>query len=584
MSRSRRPHRRFAAAILLTLPLALTITFHRAPSQPSPSAPAHANHSSHAAAALALGETDTLTPTNCRFGAAYLPDNLQSLPWLPHLGAGWYVNFGSGRPELPDSEFVYTLRLDQLFGPDGRLPEFEVRPPLVYSYLDGGETKPGLGALVEGAPGALWLVGNEIEIDNVLQDNLMPDVYARAYHDVYQYIKGLDPTARVAIGSVTMATPGRLQYLDIVWDTYQSLYGTPMPVDVWNLHLYILPERTLADTPEYADGKIALGTDPALAIRSSARNPDYCPAPGQPDTAENDPRADIYCVAEQDSVRIFRDQVTAFRQWMKDHGQQNRPLIISEYGTLAAFKGGQPDGTCEERKDEFGRCFYPQRVTDFLRGTVQFMEETHDPALGYPADDYRLVQRWLWYSIYTPYLVGDSSNLLDDHFDSLPPNDQDGLSLIGQAYRDETVSRENGANLKAIGVTSPRVVVQDPSARVTVFLKASFQNTGTISVVRPFMVTFYSDAALTQPIASATVDPGQTGPVAGCQWTAAALTVVAPWAGLPVGTHSYWARIDSGDQVGEVDEGDNVSLSGIVTVMSGEATSFQSFVPFAGND
>ncbi len=141
-------------------------------------------------------------------------------------------------------------------------------------------------------PGAIWLIGNEIEIDNYRQDNIMPDLYAQAYHEIYHYIKSIDPTAKVAIGSVTMATPGRLHYLDIIWDTYQARYGVAMPVDVWNFHLYILAERTMSSAPQYADGKIALGTDPNLAYFST-NNSALCPSPDLPDIAANDPRSDV---------------------------------------------------------------------------------------------------------------------------------------------------------------------------------------------------------------------------------------------------------------------------------------------------
>jgi len=35
----------------------------------------------------------------------------------------------------------------------------------------------------------------------------------------------------------------------------------------------------------------------------------------------------------------------------------------------------------------------------FLRGTFEFFLTATDPALGDPADGYRLVQRWCWYSL-----------------------------------------------------------------------------------------------------------------------------------------------------------------------------------------
>ena len=42
----------------------------------------------------------------------------------------------------------------------------------------------------------------------------------------------------------------------------------------------------------------------------------------------------VYCFAEHDNMAIFDQQVRAMRTWMKNHGQQNKPLIISEYSLL----------------------------------------------------------------------------------------------------------------------------------------------------------------------------------------------------------------------------------------------------------
>jgi hypothetical protein len=35
----------------------------------------------------------------------------------------------------------------------------------------------------------------------------------------------------------------------------------------------------------------------------------------------------------------------------------------------------------------------------FMRETFDFLVNTQDPELGYPADGNRLVQQWLWYSV-----------------------------------------------------------------------------------------------------------------------------------------------------------------------------------------
>ncbi len=258
--------------------------------------------------------------------------------WLNTLNAGWYLNYSGYKSYVePSSEFIFTIRLFQLKANGVRFDEYTVSPPVTdYYYDENGALQPGLGAFLDRYPGATWVIGNEIDIDNSTQDNMMPAVYAKAYHEIYHYIKSGDPTAKVAIGSVLQATPGRLQYLDIVLDTYKSLYGEVIPIDIWNIHFYILAERTMNPEPQHADGKIALGTDPNLAMFST-HDPNLCPSPNLPDTPENDPRPDVYCRAEHDSVRIFSEQVRTFRTWMKQRGQQDKPLIITEFGILPEF-------------------------------------------------------------------------------------------------------------------------------------------------------------------------------------------------------------------------------------------------------
>ena len=522
---------------------------------------------------------DDYVATNCRFGAGQVPDALESRPWLPTLAAGWYVNFTPYGGNLPSVEYVFTARVRQVKDGEVRYPAYNVLPPLVDKYEEDGVVHAGMKRYLERNPGALWLIGNEIEIDNYRQDNIMPELYAQAYYEIYHYIKSIDPTAKVAIGSVTMATPGRLQYLDIVWDTYQARYGVAMPVDVWNFHLYILAERTMSPTPQYADGKIALGTDPNLAYFST-NDPALCPSPDLPDIPANDPRPDVTCKAEHDSLRIFSEQVYAMRRWMKAHGQQDKPLILSEFGTLYRYEGGQPDGTCAERPDEFGQCMHPVRVSNYLRRTVNFMENTRDPELGYPRDDFRLIQRWLWYSIYTPGLIGDSSKLLVDDYDDHPPGSPDALSMIGQTFREEALAHAT-QNLVA-GRAKPAVAFVEAADDVgEVLLTATFHNDGTYSIVEPFAVTFYADAALTSTIGSVVIDPTETGPVTGCSWIEDDLTASIMWSNLPVGSYRYWAKIDSAGQIGETAEGDNVTTSGTVGVYASEQFAYRSYLPLA---
>jgi hypothetical protein len=159
------------------------------------------------------------------------------------LDIGWNMDFGNDyrNVQLPGSEYVNLIRtLQDKDSNFNYLDSYSIGPPL---------NEGGLGAAIARQPGALWMVGNEpdrgpnVPTDtNRVQDDSYPQIYARMYHDTYEFIKAHDRTAQVAVAGLVEVTPGRLQYLDIVWDTYLSLYGTPMPVDVWNMHLYVLPE------------------------------------------------------------------------------------------------------------------------------------------------------------------------------------------------------------------------------------------------------------------------------------------------------------------------------------------------------
>ncbi|HQF72103.1 MAG TPA: CARDB domain-containing protein, partial [Promineifilum sp.] len=340
--------------------------------------------------------------------------------------------------------------------------------------------------------------------------------------------------------------------------------------------LYILEERNPADPNQYGDGKIALGTDPALAKLTSGGVADSCPALGAADIPANDPRPDVHCRAEHDSVRIFREQVYAMRNWMKERGQQNKPLIISEFGLLYPYV--LDDNGQYFLKDEHGQPFAPARVTKYLQDTIAFLETAKDPNLGYPADGNRLVQQWLWYSIVTgPETSGGSSNLISwDTFQNMPGGDPAALTMMGQAYQQAANASENWTNLVG-GVAQNVVTLAQGNNQSKALLTATFRNSGTLSVVAPIKVTFYRDQALTQEIGSAVYDPNARGAVAGCTWDGRnSKQVSVLWSNLSVGTHNYWAKIDTLNAVTETQETDNVTTRGTVTVKP-----YGTFIPLA---
>lgn len=281
------------------------------------------------------------------------------------LNAGWYVDFYTSTVPLRTSglEYVQTVRVW-----DG------------YNPATLNET---LGPVIDANLGSLWQIGNEPDRRG-LQDDRTPAEYAVLYHDLYHFVKGRDPSSKVAIGGIVQPTPLRLLYLDMVWDEYQRRYGSPMPVDVWNIHNFILRE-------DYTWGA---GIPPGLD--------DYAHL------------GRLYGVQDHDDIEIFREQIYDFRRWMAEKGERNKPLVVSEYGVLMPASFG----------------FRHARVRDFMLATFDFFLNTTDNELGYSADGNRLVQRWSWYSLnddeYDPATgMGFNGNLFDRDSYAIEPLGQD---------------------------------------------------------------------------------------------------------------------------------------------------------------
>lgn len=482
--------------------------------------------------------TNIPTETNCRYGVNNRP-GLPGNQWMTTIGVGHYINFRAdpvGQPVPEEIELISQIRVRQDREDGQFISSYTVEPPLTLQ-------KGGLGEFILTNPGKLWIIGNEPDVANPVQDNMMPDMYAVAYHDIYYFIKQIDPYAHVAIAGLSMMTPARLQYLDIVWESYLQEYDELMPVDVWNLHLYILPEVGFDEDgkPRNSDGKIALGTDPALAKRE----------PDGPANVEC-PKNDVYCRAEHDSMSIFKEQIVAIRSWMKNHGQQNKPLFLSEFSLLYPFVDYDDpiNPTQCYLMDEYGQCFTQERVVSFMNKTMDYLETAKSPSLGYPADDNRLVQQFAWYSMWTgSEMSGSSSNLLVDDHDQYAPDAPTALTQVGNAYRDRVFSRDKTVNLLAGEAPDIHVRANQPQGTIDVELSVGYSNSGSGFVLDPFWVTFYSDASLTKIIGQTRVEPGLTGLINGCSWGRITDWASVTWNDVPIGTHSFWVEVDSQNDI-----------------------------------
>ncbi|MEW6716662.1 MAG: hypothetical protein AB1345_04050 [Chloroflexota bacterium] len=300
----------------------------------------------------------TLSP-RAGFGLAEKADPLL---WARRLGAGWYLDWAArSQPDLLAPEHWQMVRIT----PTCLLPNVQAIRQLASRY-----------------PGLVWVIGNEPDV--IWQDNLTPEVYAQHYHELYYLIKGLDPRASIATAGVSQATPLRLAYLDRVLAAYQRMYGSPMPVDWWTVHGFILREE-----------RNSWGVDIP------------------PGFQEN--QGVLYEIADHARLDLFREHIIAFRQWMAENGYRQKPLALTEFGVLMPSEYGFP----------------PELVADFLEQTFNWLDTARDPQTGYPTDEDHLVQRWAWFSLSDPLYLG--SNLAD--------LDQDILTQTGMRFREFVLGR-----------------------------------------------------------------------------------------------------------------------------------------------
>jgi hypothetical protein len=287
---------------------------------------------------------------------------------------GWYMNFGAtpNAPQPYGIEYSPVIRVKQWKLKDGSTwTECCVGCPYVtpYTYTVSPSVSQ-IQAMATSRPGMLWVIGNEIErIDWGVgycsrQDEILPELYAQAYHDLYYTIKNVDYTAQVAIGGLIQFTDLRRQYLDRVWAEYTRLYSETMPVDVWNIHVYVLQEK-----------RGDWGAD--------------IPAGFTENTGV------LYTILDNKDFTKAWALVVALRTWMNQNGQRNKPLITNEYGVnMPAWV------ECPTYPDTTGCPFTPEQVRDsFLYPSFNYFLNQTDASIGYLADGNRLMQRWNWWSL-----------------------------------------------------------------------------------------------------------------------------------------------------------------------------------------
>jgi len=375
-----------------------------------------------------------------------------------------------------------------------------------YTYSPNGDT---LLDTIRANSGATWLIGNEPD-RRKWQDSMEPHVYAQAYRELYYLIKGADPEAQVSAGGIVQATPLRLQYLDMILDSYESHYGEPMPVDVWNIHTYILRERSCDCYPEDCWGaEVPPGIDECEGM--------------------------LYEIDDNDNLDIFKQQIGWFRQWMSNNGYQDRPLILTELGVLMPPDYGFP----------------PERVNTFMDGSFDYLTAVTS-TLGYPADGYRLVQRWAWYS------------LTDDNFNGwlFDPSSKT-RTVFGDHFAAYTAALDAAANLAPVRLWTDPATPVSSGEPVTFTLYAQVVNNRNMGTSAPVLVRFYEG------------DPDQGGAQIGSDQTISPLdgcaslaTVQVTWSDVSPGEYTAYVVVDPLSNISESDEADNMRSASVSVTTS----------------
>lgn len=299
----------------------------------------------------------------------------------PEQRPGWYLSWaiypseiGDWRSSAEESDLdPLTIRLLGMeFVPMVRMWAGELRwPTEVVTQIAANN------------PGFTWLIGNEPDVQ--WQDNTTPEAFAAAYHEAYSAIKKGDPTALVAIGSVSQITPLRLDYLDRVRAAYEAEHGMPIPVDVWTMHAYVLREER---------DSWGVGIPPGM---------------------EDVDAGVLWDIEEHDDLRLVENQIRLMRSWMAHNGEDDKPLWITEYGILLP--------------KEYG--FTTEQVEAYMLDSFDLFDTLRHDELGLAEDEGRLVQRWAWFSTY--FRLYPTSDLFDD--DGLPTPLMDSMSDYLDASR-----------------------------------------------------------------------------------------------------------------------------------------------------
>ena len=285
---------------------------------------------------------------------------------------------------------------------------------------NNGELITKLPTIISNNLGDVWIIGNEPD-RFCYQDSVNPETYAERYFEISTLIRTLDPTAKLGFGSIVQPTPIRIRYLQRALDRLIELSGNEKIIamgliDIWSIHAFILNEHPFdwgAGVPvgfyTYTYGDVEAERIPENCFTGEIYNNDWS------DSKKITDFSDTY------SIDIFKQRIKTFREWLNYIGERDKPLWITEYGSLFPPIDPPPPPIIDYVN------FSDEISANFLIDSFNFLLYTSDAQTGFAQDSNKLVQRWFWYSL-NDYRYNFGGTLFD-------PDNNFEITTVGIAYK-----------------------------------------------------------------------------------------------------------------------------------------------------
>lgn len=328
---------------------------------------------------------------------------------LSEIHATSYLDWGKESSSIPEEiEYIHVLKMR--FDSDDNIDETK--------YL---QFKNGLPNLISGNLGDVWIIGNEPDRKD-MQDDLTPEKYAERFYEVAKIIRNTDSTAKIGFGSIVQPTSIRIRYLKRSLERLHSIAEeneNPMDlIDIWTIHAFILNEN-------YVEGSWGADVPPGFDCSDDCYDIFII---------------DDYNYSQTYSIDIFIERIEEFRLWMNSIGERDKPLWITEFGSL--FPAWE-DAVCYGYQDECQDPTSPNEEWPTIDDNIQFMLDSFNFLLnatneniGLEIDNHKLVQRWYWYSLNGYVKVYPSSEEKFSYGGSLyDPDNNKQITKQGLAYK-----------------------------------------------------------------------------------------------------------------------------------------------------